>query len=137
MRRRVAGARVARLATVRADGRPDLVPCAFAVVHHALSGDTAYSAVDHKPKTTTELGRLRNLEAHPDATLLVDHYDDDWETLWWVRLRGRGRVLRDGPERERGLDALAAKYAPYAERRPDGAMIALDIDDWRGWSARG
>ena len=76
---RAAGAaRVARLATVSATGQPHLVPVTFAV-----DGDMIYTAVDHKPKTTTRLRRLANIAANPQVTLLADHYADDWDQLWW------------------------------------------------------
>src|SRR4051812_30954340 len=82
MRRRVHDARVARLATVTSEGRPHVVPCCFVL---AGNGDVMYSAVDGKPKSTLELRRLANIHAHPHASLLVDHYADDWSALWWVR----------------------------------------------------
>ena len=69
MRRRLQEARVARLGTVAPDGRPHLVPCVF-----AFEGDTIYTPIDHKPKRTRRLQRLRNIEANPDAAVLVDHY---------------------------------------------------------------
>jgi PPOX class probable F420-dependent enzyme len=131
MRSRVAGARVARLATVRPDGRPRLVPCVF-----ALHGDTLYSAVDHKPKTTSRLARLSDIAADDRVTVLVDHYEEDWSALWWVRLDGRARVLTDGDERTGALDLLAAKFHQYRDRRPDAAVVAVDITTWTGWSAR-
>ncbi len=131
-RERVEAAQVARLGTVDDAGRPRLVPCTF-----VLDGETLYSAVDAKPKRTTELARLRDVAARPSAvTVLVDHYSDDWSALWWVRLRGAGRVLRDGPERERALDLLAAKYPQYRDDgRPDGPVLALDVREWRSWQA--
>src|SRR5579875_3988162 len=87
-RRRFAQARVARLATITPDGRPHLVPIVFAV-----HGDTVYSAVDAKPKRTGALARLANVAAHPQASVLADHYEEDWSALWWVRGDGRARVL--------------------------------------------
>lgn len=128
LRRRVAEARVGRLATVTASGRPHLVPCCFALV-----GDVVYSAVDGKPKTTLALRRLANIRAHPAAALLVDHYDEDWSALWWARLDGDGRVVEAGPERDSALDLLAVKYPQYAASRPPGAVVALDIFRWRSW----
>jgi PPOX class probable F420-dependent enzyme len=127
---RLAAARVARLATVDPDGRPHLVPIVF-----ALDGDTLYSAVDRKPKRSTTLRRIENARARPDVTVLVDHYEDDWSRLWWIRLRGRARVLDDGDERERALELLAAKYPQYRDERPDGAVLAVDVVEMRGWSA--
>jgi PPOX class probable F420-dependent enzyme len=125
-----AAARVAHLATVDARGRPRIVPCCF-----ALRGDTAYSAVDAKPKSTLELARLDAIRAHPEVALLVDHYDDrDWSRLWWVRVDARaGIVPNDSPEREVALDLLAAKYEQYRDARPPGAVIKLEIVALRSW----
>src|SRR5207247_8096000 len=91
MRRLVNGAAVAHLGTVDGSGRPHVVPFCF-----ALDGDVLYSAVDHKPKSTTRLRRLDNIRANPRVEVLVDHYEDDWSCLWWVRLRGRAEVSEDG-----------------------------------------
>src|SRR5205807_1831761 len=102
IRDRVSAARVARLATVTPDGRPHLVPCCF-----ALNEETVYSAVDAKPKTTLGLQRLANIAANPAVALLVDEYDEDWSTLWWVRLDGLGRVVTGPTERNTALDLLA------------------------------
>ena len=132
MRRLVAGSRVARLATIDPDGRPHLVPLVFAV-----DSDLLYSSIDEKPKATRKVRRLDNIRAHPDrVTVLVDHYEEDWAAVWWVRLRGRGRVLEQGPERERGLDLLADKYEQYRDVPPQGAVIVLEVTEWRGWSWR-
>lgn len=134
MRRRVAEARVGRLATVTAEGRPHLVPCCFALdAGGDGSSDVVYSAVDAKPKTTTALRRLANLRANGAAALLVDHYDEDWSSLWWVRVDGRGLVLESGDRRERALDLLADKYPQYRRQRPAGAVVAIEVTGWRGW----
>jgi len=127
-RARLADARVARLATVTAEGSPHLVPCCFVLV-----GDTVYSAVDGKPKTTLALRRLANIAAHPRASLLVDHYDDDWSTLWWVRVDAAARVVADPGERELALERLTAKYPQYVRTPPPGDVLALDITRWRMW----
>ena len=129
-RRRVAAARVARLATVGRDGAPHLVPVCF-----VLAGDTLYSAVDRKPKRTARLRRLENVRAQPRASVLVDGWDEDWTRLWWVRLDGEGRVLEDGAERERALALLGEKYAQYRDAPPGGPVLALDVRAWRSWSA--
>lgn len=129
-REKFGGERVARLATVGGDGRPHLVPVVF-----ALAGDRVVTAIDHKPKTTTDLRRLRNIRENPEVSLLVDHYDDDWSRLWWVRADGAARVVESGPDREAAIDALAAKYLQYRERRPAGPVIVVDVTRWTGWSA--
>ena len=128
MRARVSGARVARLATASGEGRPHLVPICF-----ALRGGTIYSAVDAKPKSTWSLRRLANVRARPEVAVLVDHYDDDWSRLWWVRVDGRGRVLESGPERDQALELLAAKYDQYRAQPPAGPVLAIDATGWRGW----
>jgi PPOX class probable F420-dependent enzyme len=128
--RRVGEARVARLATVDPDGRAHLVPICF-----ALEGGVLYSAVDQKPKRSRDLRRLRNVRERPWATVLVDHYEEDWSALWWARLRGPARVLEDGEEASRALAALAAKYPQYRREPPGGPVIALDVAEWRTWEA--
>jgi PPOX class probable F420-dependent enzyme len=127
---RLTAARVARLATTDPDGRPHLVPIVF-----ALEGDTLYSAVDRKPKRSTKLRRIENARERPDVTVLVDHYDDDWGRLWWIRLRGRARVLDEGEEREHALELLQEKYLQYLEEPPNGPVLAVDVTDVRDWAA--
>ena len=120
---------MARLATIDPDGRAHLVPNVF-----AIDGDTLYSAVDRKPKRSRTLRRIEKARARPDVTILVDHYEDDWRRLWWIRLRGRARVLDEGDERERALALLAEKYPQYRDERPDGPVLAVDVTEVRAWS---
>ena len=128
---RLTEARVARLATTDSDGRPHLVPIVF-----AIEGDTLYSAVDRKRKRSQTLRRIENARARPDVTILVDHYEDDWSELWWIRLRGRARVLDDGEERERALVLLQEKYEDSRDEPPDGPVLAVDITQVRSWESR-
>jgi PPOX class probable F420-dependent enzyme len=121
---------VARLATTDPDGRPHLVPIVF-----ALEGDTLYSAVDRKPKRSSKLRRIENARSRPDVTILVDHYEDDWSRLWWIRLRGQARVLDAGEERDHAFGLLKKKYAQYRTEPPDGPVLAVDVNDVREWSA--
>ena len=127
---RLTAARVARLATTDPDGRPHLVPIVF-----ALEGDTLYSAVDRKPKRSTRLRRIENARARPDVTILVDHYEEEWGRLWWIRLRGRARVLDHGEEREHALTLLQEKYPQYRTEPPDGPVLAVDVAEVRECSA--
>jgi PPOX class probable F420-dependent enzyme len=130
LRSRVATEGVARLATVDPGGRPHLVPITFALV-----GDTLYTAVDAKPKRFRTLRRIENARRRPDVTVLMDHYEDDWTRLWWVRLRGTARVLDGGEEAEQALAALTAKYEQYRQAPPGLPVLAVDVVEWRGWSA--
>lgn len=128
-RARLEAAPVARLATVRPDGKPHAVPICFVVVR-----DTIYSAIDDKPKSTDALQRLDNVRANPAATVLVDHYESDWSALWWVRADGEAG-LAAGADREAAVAALRAKYVQYADHRLDGDVVAIDVSSWTGWAA--
>ena len=132
-RRRFAAARVARLATADADGRPHLVPVVF-----AADGDRVWTAVDDvKPKATMRLRRLRNIAANPAVALLADHYeDDDWTALWWARADGTARLLDPAdPAAQPARDLLAERYAPYRDAPPPGVVVAIDVARWSGWAA--
>jgi PPOX class probable F420-dependent enzyme len=126
---RFAEARVARLATVGADGRPHLVPIVFACL-----GDVVWTAVDDKPKRTRALRRLDNVRANPRVALLADRYDEDWSALWWVRADGTARVV-EAAAAPAALEALAARYAQYAASPPSGPLLEIAVERWSGWSA--
>lgn len=130
-RRRMAAARRAILATVDPEGTPHLVPITFAV-----DDDVIVTAVDQKPKRTTDLKRLRNIRANPRVAVLTDHYDEDWETLWWVRADGEASVLTGGGEHaDVPQPLLASRYPQYQQRPPVGPVIRIVVDRWTGWSA--
>jgi PPOX class probable F420-dependent enzyme len=130
MKRRVESASVARLATTGANQRPHIVPICF-----AIDGQTLYFAVDSKPKQTTNLKRLRNIAANPSVSILVDHYEDDWDRLWWVRLDGEARVVEDAAEVKKALSLLGARYSQYRATTPGGPVVAVEIAGMSGWSA--
>ncbi|WP_405820465.1 TIGR03668 family PPOX class F420-dependent oxidoreductase [Streptomyces sp. NBC_01390] len=124
---------VARLATADAQGVPHVVPVTFVVLK-----DTLYFAVDHKPKSTWNLRRLRNIRANPPVTALVDHYDENWARLWWARADGRGEVLEDGEERLHAVESLCGKYdqyGQYGDSPPQGPVIAVRVERWSGWAS--
>ena len=130
MRSRINSAMVARLATVGRDGRPHIVPITFAPDDNAL-----YFAIDFKPKKTADLQRLRNIEANPSVSVLVDHYEADWTKLWWVRVDGSARIVIDGALFENGIALLTQRYAPYRSARPVGPVVAIAVERMTGWSA--
>ena len=123
-------ARVARFGSVTIDGLPHLVPCCF-----ALAGDALYTAVDDvKPKSTRALRRLDNIRVFPAVSVLVDHYGEDWSTLWWIRMDGEARVLEEASAEERhGLELLARKYEQYRARTIPGPVISVQITRWLAW----
>ena len=126
-------ARVGRLATADAAGRPLVVP-----VCYAFDGARCYSAVDAKPKRTRQLRRLKNIADNPQVSLVVDVWDEDWSRLCWVIVEGRAEVLTSGAAFTRAIDLLVAKYPQYPAMgldRTQGAVIALAPERvlaWRG-----
>jgi PPOX class probable F420-dependent enzyme len=130
MRARVATARSGTLGTLDPNGGANLVPVCF-----ALDGNRVLLAVDSKPKRTRQLARVANIRRAGRATLLVDHYEEEWDRLWWVRVRGPALVLEAGPETEAALALLMAKYDQWRADPPAGPVLVLDAADWRGWRA--
>jgi PPOX class probable F420-dependent enzyme len=129
-RRRLSAARVAYLATVRAEGGPHVVPIVF-----AMDGEVIYSIADPKPKRDLDLLRHRNIAANPSVSLLVDEYDEDWQRLWWVRVDGTARLVEDEGERETAIRLLRAKYPQYAEwSTPFGTATVIQVKRWSSWS---
>ena len=126
-RARFAVARHAVLGTVDRTGAPHLVPVTFALIE----GDVVF-AVDHKPKRTTALRRLDNITAHPAVSFLVEHYDDDWHRLWWVRIDAEATVTSADEDRS-AVDVLVAKYPQYQQVRPSGVLVRSGIRTVIGW----
>jgi PPOX class probable F420-dependent enzyme len=127
-RRRFAAGRVARQATVAADGRPRVVPCCF-----VLAGDVVYSAVDEKPKSSPDLARLRDMAVHPDVTFVVDHYEEDWDEVWWARVRGQARMAA-GDEEASAVVLLREKYPQYQAHQL-ARVVAVDVIEMKGWTS--
>ena len=131
---RLRSARVGRLATLTPDGKPHVVPFVFVVTDRG-SATRLYWMVDEKPKRSKELQRLRNIEHQPAVELVVDEYDEDWDTLWWVRARGRARVVVDADERDAALGLLRAKYLQYESTEDPGLVVAIEIETVTGWES--
>ncbi|WP_432051534.1 TIGR03668 family PPOX class F420-dependent oxidoreductase [Streptomyces xiamenensis] len=131
-RQRLTQSRVARLATADTDGLPHVVPITFAV-----NDDYLFFAIDHKPKTTWNLRRLRNIRDNPRVAVLADHFESDWENLWWVRADGKATVYQGESDRLHGIELLKQKYSQYVETPPRGPVVAVKVDHWSGWAASG
>ena len=116
-----------------ADGRPHLVPIVFAVAQRSAHG-VIYSVVDAKPKRTTALRRLANVSENPRVSVLADHYEEDWDRLWWVRADGSGRLLTE-LEAPEAAAAVALLHARYPQQRAIGTVLAVDVERWSGWAA--
>jgi PPOX class probable F420-dependent enzyme len=125
-------ARVARLAYVDDEDRPRVLPVTFAVA----DGFVWTAIDDEKPKRRAEPARVSYLRRRPEASLLVDRYDDDWTRLVWVQVLGRVSVVAVG-EAPGAVEALAAKYSQYAARRPPGPLLRLSVARVLHWRAAG
>ena len=76
---------------------------------------------------------LANIEANPTVSLLVDHYDDDWNRLWWVRVDGTATIHLRGEEVAAGYAALRAKYSQYQRVELDGPVVTVAVGRWSSW----
>lgn len=120
------------LATLNRTGAADLVPVCFAIV----DGTLAIPIDSLKPKRSTALGRIRNLERDPRATLLVERWDaEDWSRLWWVRLSLVRADVADGLW-ARLEQSLRDRYPQYATAA-FAAVLTFRIDAISGWQAAG
>ena len=129
---RFSSKRVAVLGTADGAGTPHLVPVTFAMVDDCIA-----FAVDHKPKSGGRLRRLENIEGRAEVSFLVDHYDDDWEQLWWVRVDARATIAPDALQDaryDRAVDALAARYRQYRRVRPHHAVVIARVGTVTGWA---
>jgi len=122
---------VGRLATVDARGRPVVIPFCF-----VYDGKIFYSSLDEKPKSVApeKLRRSRNILRNPEVAFVLDHYEEDWNRLWFVLVRGRARILRSGKEHVRALELLRRKYPQYRrmllEKRPVIKIVPWKIRHW-------
>jgi PPOX class probable F420-dependent enzyme len=124
-------ARVARLGTADAAGRPLVVP-----VCYAFDGSRIYSAIDRKPKRTRGLRRVRNIVENPHVSLVVDEYHEEWRRLCWVMVDGRAELVTGGPEFAQAMDLLVAKYPQYRTlgfEREAGTMIRVTPQRLLAW----
>ncbi len=128
---------VARLAT-RGPERPHQVPIVF-----ARAGQLLWSPVDGKPKRQGELSRVGHIEAEPRVSLLLDHYDEDWARLWWLRVDGVADVVRPAdpagdPEVSAAVARLRAKYPQYQRvpvLREPPTLLRIRPERLRSWCA--
>jgi PPOX class probable F420-dependent enzyme len=124
----LAGARHGVLGTVHPVRGVDAVPVVFSVIGHSI-----VVPVDRvKAKRSVRLQRLANLANDGRCVLLIDHYDEAWSQLWWVRVHGRGH--ENSPRQEEVL-ALASLFPAY--RAPDAiaSIITLTATSVSGWAA--
>jgi PPOX class probable F420-dependent enzyme len=122
--------RVGHLATADRSGVPHLIPACY-----ATDDTTLYITVDEKPKRRDiPLKRVRNILDNPQAAFIVDRWDEDWNRLGWVMLRGPAEILDEGPEHDRAQALLTARYPQYrAMHIAELPVIALRIARATDW----
>ena len=122
---------VARLATADASGAPHVIP-----VCYAFNGRIIYSVLDRKPKNVAlgRLPRIRNILDNPRVSLVVDQYEDDWQSLGYLLITGHAELLVDGSERVQAVKLLREKYHQYRSMDVDeNPVIKLTPDRIIGW----
>jgi PPOX class probable F420-dependent enzyme len=129
--------RIAHLATVDASGRPHAIPVCFVVVVGSI-----FVPIDTKPKRVgaTELKRVRNILERPNVALVVDDYDENWEKLSYLMVRGVAELRQpDAPEHAAVVALLRSKYPQYVAMPLDaGPTIQITPSSvsrwaWHGW----
>ncbi|HLA18468.1 MAG TPA: pyridoxamine 5'-phosphate oxidase family protein, partial [Dehalococcoidia bacterium] len=119
----VAAARVCRIASVRPDGTPHVIPvCPVFVGDATLYVDLASHGVS-----------AAAFRSNPSITVLIDEYHDDWSKLQAVILRCRAEELA-GEEMERAWAMIREKFPQYVtvDWQPR-LTLALRIDGWTEW----
>jgi coenzyme F420-0:L-glutamate ligase/coenzyme F420-1:gamma-L-glutamate ligase len=128
----LAAARRAILATSSPEGLPRLVPVCFVLADSAdrQGRPLVYSPIDEKSKSTDDphkLARVRDLLVLPEATIIVDRWDEDWSRLGWLRAYGTGELLEPQPheaeEHAAAVASLRAKYRQYEDQAIDARPI--------------
>ena len=109
-------ARTGHLATADAKGRPQVVPVCF-----VFDGQAIYSVLDAKPKNTPlrQLRRVKNILANPQVSLVVDHYEENWDKLQYILVSGDAELLESDEKWVVAIAMLREKYPQYQ---------AMDLD---------
>ena len=135
-------ARRAILATVDAKGRPRALPVCFVVDADAGGGLQLLIPLDDKPKSIDDkhgLARVRDIEWQHAVSVLVEHWDEDWSKLGWLRLQGHATLLE--PDKltfafPGVIDRLRAKYPQYATHDLESSpAISIHIERAISWGA--
>jgi len=125
--------RVGRFATVDNTGQPHVIPIVF-----ATDGEKLYTPIDRKPKRVlpNQLKRVRNLSWNPKIAFVIDHYDEDWNQLAWLLVKGTGTIVEEGEAQSTGVRLLQQKYPQY-ERMPlnDRPLIVITPSQITSWNA--
>jgi nitroimidazol reductase NimA-like FMN-containing flavoprotein (pyridoxamine 5'-phosphate oxidase superfamily) len=120
VKRYIDAAQVSRIATVRPNGEPHVIP-----VCPVFDGDaTVY--VDLDPRSASAAA----LRSTPKIAVLIDEYHDDWSLLRKVLLRCTAEAIT-GAEQDAAWALIRAKFPQHASINWSPRLtMALRIYDW-------
>ena len=127
-------ARTGHLATADAKGRPQVVPVCF-----VFDGQAIYSVLDAKPKTTPlrQLRRVKNILANPQVSLVVDHYEENWDKLQYILVSGDAELLESDEKWVVAIAMLREKYPQYQAMDLDQSpVIKITPVRYSPWSSQ-
>ncbi len=127
-------ARTGHLATADAKGRPQVVPVCF-----VFDGQAIYSVLDAKPKTTPlrRLRRVKNILANPQVSLVVDHYEENWDKLQYILVSGDAELLESDEKWVVAIAMLREKYPQYQAMDLDQSpVIKITPVRYSPWSSQ-
>ena len=117
--------------------RPNDAPWSCPIVFVPSDG-VLYSPVDGKPKSGGALARLNHIAREGKATLLLERYETDWQSLWWIRLSVDAEVITPAEHEHPAVYALRRKYQQYETTPVLGdrpALVRLTIRAIAAWAA--
>ena len=117
--------RVARLATVGADGTPHNVPICPVVLSSKI-----YFASER------DVRKVRNMQHNPRVALAFDRYGENWKQLAGVMIVGTSVASPQGATFRRARQALYRKYRQYARFAPitEGESVIICITPTASYS---
>ena len=127
-------ARAGHLATSDNKRRPHVIP-----VCYVFDGESIYSVLDAKPKTTPlrQLRRVRNILENPYVAVVIDHYEEDWSHLRYVLVSGEARLLESSDEWCRAIAMLREKYSQYWQMDlAESPVIKITPARFSPWSSQ-
>jgi len=127
-------ARTGHLATADAKGRPQVVPVCF-----VFDGQAIYSVLDAKPKATPlrQLRRVKNILANPQVSLVVDHYEENWDKLQYILVSGDAELLESDEKWVVAIAMLREKYPQYQAMDLDQSpVIKITPVRYSPWSSQ-
>lgn len=129
--------RVARLALINRKNLPEAMPIVF-----GRHEDTLFSPVDGKPKRSSNLARIKNIKANSNTMLLIDHYSQNWEELWWLRLVCVSEIVTDPSYAKCYQNILKKKYEQYqitelSNEVDESTFIIFNVKSTSSWGFLG